>query len=385
LYRGLRGYGVLSLCRILVLIDYLELFLLKPAGNRINTAQNMMKTKLLQGFKGLHFSVFIVAILTVLALGFSSCTDEEVKPNPDTTNRISEFFSIQNAEVVQGTIPFSANGPSIGEVSLNATVISGGSAYVSINSDNDIQKLYVSVKGSNQYYVISPNVTKSSVFEFVILLSQTLDESFEIQISALLLDGTMTSLYKSTVTYYAVGTGDLQISLSFDNEKDVDLYVIQPDGVIIYYGNKGGQIYDSITGLNTYWWGLDLDSNPACNIDSINNENVFYPDSLIQTGTYQVWVNMYSNCDPSIATNCVVTALAANQFVTTTFGTNPSTVVFPIAEPSNNISNDTVGAVKVMEFTIAGTPTTPKKIYNTKLTQSAKAKIDRASYYIRKR
>ena len=242
----------------------------------------------------------------------------------------------------------------------------------------DIQKIYVSIKGSNQYYTITPNQTKSNVFDFVMLLNQSLDQSFEILMSALLSDGTTTSIYKSDITYYAAGTGGtggLQVSLSFNNEKDVDLYVIQPDGEIIYYGNKGSQIYDTVTGQYVYWWGLDLDSNPACNIDSIKNENVFYPDTLIQSGTYQVWINMYSNCDTSLATTCVVTANESGQLIIPTYGVNPATHVFPIGQPSNQITSDTTGALKVMEFNIVGTPSSPKKIHSI-LTQSARTKIN---------
>lgn len=337
--------------------------------------KNQMKRKLLQSFKGLHFGIFIVTVLTVLVLAFTACTDEDEKtPNPTPATVLSDFFSIQNAVTVQGTIPSNPDGPSIGNVSMNGSVISGGSSHITITTDNDIQKLYVGIKGVNNYYIITPNA-KSNIFDFVILLSQNLDESFEIQISALLADGTTTAVYKSTVGYYAVGTGNLQISLSFDNEKDVDLYVLQPDGVMIFYGNKGGQTYDPITGLSTYLWGLDLDSNPNCNIDSINNENVFYPDSLVQSGTYQVWINMYNNCDSSIPTTCIVTALDSGQFIIPIYGVNPSTTVFPIGQLSNPIGNDTVGSIKVMEFTIAGPTTTPKKIYNTKLTESAKIKM----------
>lgn len=338
-----------------------------------------MNAKLLQLFKKLHIYVFIVAVVSV---GIYSCTDEEdpiVKPAAPV---LSNFFAIQNSTVAQGTIPSNPSGVSIGEVVINSTAIAGGSSHVTITSDNDIQKLYVSIKGSNQYYTITPNQTKSNVFEFIILLSQYLNQNFEIQISALLEDGTTTSLYSTPVVYHTAGTGGtggLQVSLSFNNEKDVDLYVIQPDGTVIFYGNKGGHVYDSITGQYTYIWGLDLDSNPACNIDSINNENVFYPDTLVQTGTYQVWINMYRNCDTSIATTCVVTANHASQLVTPTFGVNPSTHIFPIGEPSNSIGNDTTGAVKIMEFNITnGSSTGSKKIYKPYLTESAKMKLDMA-------
>ena len=339
-----------------------------------------MSTKLLQVFKKVAFFIIIVS---ALAVGFSACNNEDDPPTtPTPTSTLSQFFSIANATLVQGTIPSNPNGPSIGDVTINTSAIPGGSSNVTINSLNNIQKLYVSINGVNQYYVITPTVTKSTVFDFIILLSQSLNRSFVIQISALMADGTTSSLYTSSVTYYPTGTGGtggVQVSLSFNNEKDVDLYVIQPDGDIIYYGNKGATIYDSITGNYVYWWGLDLDSNPGCNIDSINNENVFYPDSLVQTGTYQVWINMYSNCDNTIPTTCVVTANHASSLITPTYGVNPSTHIFPIGEPSNGISSDTIGAVKIMEFNIAASASGQKKmIYNSKLTESAKMKLSAA-------
>ncbi|MDD4684805.1 MAG: hypothetical protein PHD45_06200 [Bacteroidales bacterium] len=73
-----------------------------------------MKKKLLQGFKGLHFGVFIVAILTLLAIGFTACTsddDEKIPEKPAVV--LSEYFSIQNATIVSGTIPSNPNGLSI--------------------------------------------------------------------------------------------------------------------------------------------------------------------------------------------------------------------------------------------------------------------------------
>lgn len=66
------------------------------------------------------------------------------------------------------------------------------------------------------------------------------------------------------IQYVTVGSS--QVSLWFDQYTDMDLHVKEPDGTEIYYGNTSS---DS----NGF---LDLDSNPACSIDKVNNENIYW-------------------------------------------------------------------------------------------------------------
>lgn len=69
-------------------------------------------------------------------------------------------------------------------------------------------------------------------------------------------------------------------------------------------------------------------------------------------GTYQVWVNMYANCDPSIATNYTIRVTYKGMAVTPKSGSNPTSGVFPIGTPDNEIDDELTGATKIMEFTI---------------------------------
>lgn len=69
-------------------------------------------------------------------------------------------------------------------------------------------------------------------------------------------------------------------------------------------------------------------------------------------GTYQVWVNMFANCDPSIATNYTVRVTYKGIAVTPKSGSNPTSGVFPIGTPDNEIDDELIGATKIMEFTI---------------------------------
>lgn len=84
-----------------------------------------------------------------------------------------------------------------------------------------------------------------------------------------------------------VGSGDIQVSVSWDTETDVDLHVEGPDDCDTYYGNTD---YCSNGGE------LDLDSNAGCNIDHVRNENVFWPEGSAPPGEYIVRVDFYEDC-----------------------------------------------------------------------------------------
>lgn len=55
---------------------------------------------------------------------------------------------------------------------------------------------------------------------------------------------------------------------------------------------------------------LDLDSNPACFLDNINNENITYEDGTPPSGEYTVVVDYFSDCGVATETNFVVTVRA---------------------------------------------------------------------------
>ncbi|WP_419164545.1 leishmanolysin-related zinc metalloendopeptidase [Candidatus Palauibacter sp.] len=99
-----------------------------------------------------------------------------------------------------------------------------------------------------------------------------------------------------------VGTGDIQISLSWDSDADLDLHVVEPSGEEIYYRNSVSQ-----TGGT-----LDLDSNSACRSTQPRNENTTWPVGRAPTGTYVVRVNHWSNCGAGL-TNYVVRVIASEH------------------------------------------------------------------------
>jgi hypothetical protein len=101
----------------------------------------------------------------------------------------------------------------------------------------------------------------------------------------------------------AVGSGALQVSLSWDTPTDVDLHLVTPTGQEIYWANReaeGGE--------------LDLDSNAACGIDGINNENITFAEDAPE-GQYIARVDFWSDCG-GLDANYTVTTRSCGEIQT---------------------------------------------------------------------
>lgn len=84
-----------------------------------------------------------------------------------------------------------------------------------------------------------------------------------------------------------VGTGDVEVALTMSEATDLDLYVTDPTGTTVYYGNTEG-----VSGGH-----LDLDANAACGSNvGIDNEHVYWPSGRAPRGTYTVRVAHYESC-----------------------------------------------------------------------------------------
>jgi len=91
-----------------------------------------------------------------------------------------------------------------------------------------------------------------------------------------------------TASTRATASDQLQVSLSWSDKVDLDLHVQVPagsDSTDIYYGNRiaaGGM--------------LDLDSNMACAIDDVDNENITWGTNTPPAGHYRIRVDLWSAC-----------------------------------------------------------------------------------------
>ncbi|MCL2028069.1 MAG: hypothetical protein FWG79_06215 [Bacteroidales bacterium] len=305
---------------------------------------------------------YLPIIIGLMATGFAGCNKND---NPPTISTES-FFTIEDAIFHKtGNLP-SGSTPLINGLTINGTVITGGSTIISFSSPEKIKTAYISVKGISGYFqydfydALSSKSAKSIYdYDLVLLISQNLDEQdFVIEISCLSESGEY-SIPVSTgnITVVEVGTGILQVSLAWDQFDDLDLHLLEPNGNKIYYGDPFAldplvdedelwflfychlvttytshdasslkytneddrdildDYLDDLWNMDMdesifYWelnnffaewivggW-LDMDSNPGCWIDSVNNENITYKNEP-KAGVYYVAVDLYSKCDNS--------------------------------------------------------------------------------------
>lgn len=282
----------------------------------------------------------------------------------------------------------------------NPSFTPGGTSYLSFETAEELDKVYVGVDGEEGYYewnaedclIPQSRVSRSTYafsYQFTLLFCEILTDNLPLRFIVRTESGQY-YYFICIITYIPVGIGDLQISLAFSNAKDIDLWVQEPNGNRIFFGSRSPYLYqqqgsDAPEGSII---GLDLDSNAGCNIDNINKENIYFPADCVQKGTYEVWVDMYSNCNPSIATDWTVRVNYKGKMIVPDpnygFGVNPASGTFEINTPSNHGEVDNM--VKVMSFTIEeGVELPVTRTGNTlniekELTESAKIKLLEMGY-----
>lgn len=182
----------------------------------------------------------------------------------------------------------------------NGTIVTGGTLALTVDfrgvpKPSDVIGIVVALDESFGYAQV-PLQNSAGLEELRLSLRQFLADETPpsgLTLAVALVDrrGAVSSYVTKALNVLSVGAGDLQISVAWDSPTDVDLHVTGPgttagSNCTVYYANKtcssGGQ--------------LDLDSNPACNIDGINNENVFWDTSKAAPGDYTVELRYWSDC-----------------------------------------------------------------------------------------
>jgi hypothetical protein len=194
------------------------------------------------------------------------------------------------------------------------TAINGGSTMIAVSSTTEIVKIYVSVQGSDGYWEVTVPAG-TTVADVLLTLAQQLPAQLVIVFEVVDAAGNVSAPATVTTSIVQVKTGDVQVSISWDVDNDVDLHVVDPNGFEIYYGEEvspeGGE--------------LDLDSNAGCSpIDGVNNENVVWPIGKAPPGMYTVRVDNYDNCT-SMAVNYVVTVQKKGETPQTFMGSFAAT------------------------------------------------------------
>ncbi len=226
-----------------------------------------------------------------------------------------QYFSVDGAELIKAKFPSARSDVKIQSFDANGVVIPGGTNPITLTPSDHADYVIIGVKDEYGYYQLPATYDANGNIYFVLIMTQELvNEDFTILI-ALKKGDNAGEAVEIPVRVVEVGTGKFQVSLSWDKPNDVDLHLIEPDGTEIYYGstrseNTGGE--------------LDLDSNPDCDIDGVNNENITYgDDAVIPTGKYIVKVDFYSNCSVNENTHYVVSAYLDGDLIPSSSAANP--------------------------------------------------------------
>ena len=273
----------------------------------------------------------LLLLVPISILAISACKDssgglDPIVPSGGTTITANEFVSAVAEESATGTYTddLMPQGGTTGPMLLGPReYVQGSSALVQVVTDSAATELVVGVAStSSGYWTIPLNASaKAAVRDdtgFLPAAEATLSKiavsegpraaavassnswiltitptgtpgrtSFRLLVAQRTPAGL--SLASSHTVYQnstAVGSNALQVSLNWIDPVDMDLHVETPDGGDIHWGAPTG----AQGGV------LDLDSNPACNIDGVNNENITWLTSTPVAGTYTVRLDLWSEC-----------------------------------------------------------------------------------------
>lgn len=255
-------------------------------------------------------AALVLASLVLVGCGSDGGNEPESSLANSVISNVSLVGTTGSVAFRSDAAPTGGSGPAA-VVSVLGSAVPGGSAQVQVSAPSSFTRIIVALDDTEGYYEINLNSAVTAA-TLALALSENVDVSELLTRFAVGTGSSIGTYDEATVDVITTtGTGDVQVSVSWNSNADVDLYVIDPSGEEIYYGNPVGENGE-----------LDLDSNAACAGDNVRNENITFP-APAPRGTYQFYVDLYDNCSTS-STNWVVTVRRkgqATQTYTGSFGT----------------------------------------------------------------
>lgn len=241
----------------------------------------------------------------------------------------------QEATLEEGNFPeATANSGNAPTLSGSSQLVRGGSLVMQVSSENEVDDVLIGILNEGGFYRLSVgNASGATSFRLgntadspqALKVQMTQERAMEksdgtaqFTVYTVVITSANNEDYSSLPLQVATQTGDevtqaasfnvgvneqaatgeqLQVSLNWNQPVDLDLHVATPNDEDIYYANPIGEN----GGM------LDLDSNPGCTIDNVNNENITWSDQTPATGNYVIRVDLWSACNVSTPIPYVVT------------------------------------------------------------------------------
>ena len=256
-----------------------------------------------------HFASALV-VSALLLPAFTSCGSsggdgEQMQAAPTVT--VDDLISNIALASVNGTISVeSGNAPAgsaagaIIQFAGGGTAAQGSTSQSTVSSVDQLDALIIRLGGVSGFYQIALD-SPSSAFDVLLSLSANapagaVDCIYQGRRAG---DTTFGEPLTVPIEVLNVGSGELQINLTWNTDADLDLYLFEPDGTQIFYGNP-----NSAAGGE-----LDLDANVGCG--NVGVENIFY-NQVPPVGQYRVAVDNFSECSMP-ESNYVITVTLPGQ------------------------------------------------------------------------
>lgn len=274
---------------------------------------------------------FVVALSLSLFLGLAACSDDEGGLEPLVPAGGANIAAIEYVSEVNqdgATAPYTDEAMPAGTIEAPLLLgarqyVVGGSIVVQVGTPTDATEILVSVAGSSSgYWTIDlATAAKAAVIpvdDYVgqaeavlekLAVAQSPASALQLAENSYLINVTPSgeagrTAFRLTVAVRtpeglsrtashsvvqnttAHGSDWLQVSLNWIHPVDMDLHVQTPEGEDIYWAHR--------TGTNGGF--LDLDSNAACSIDGIQNENIRWLRNAPSAGDYIIRLDLWSAC-----------------------------------------------------------------------------------------
>lgn len=279
-----------------------------------------------------------VLLLICLLIAGSCKKAEDVLPaeiDPANASLLSRVLVMPTGtQVVTGNAPAPSTGANVPVVNSSfASVISSNGSTVPLsftyrNVAGSVAGFYVQVVGANRYFRVPAPTTGPTatgrVSVPVGIPTNVIEGQFEVAFCVYDANGRVSVPTQVTVNVLKLGTGAVQVSLSWDDDTDQDLYVTDPRNEVISFRNT-----TSVSGGE-----LDRDDTSG-----YGPENIFWTTNA-PDGRYQVRVNAYS-ASFGVPTNYYVTvsyAGGSKAFTGTTSSSKRDAAVTSFTKNGNTIT-----------------------------------------------
>ena len=274
------------------------------------------------------------------ALVLASCTGEQTSPNTG----IGEPVRIESGQFVPGSLPGSPQlaadaspdagvDPQVTDVNVANTAIEQGELGLVFSGHATTDAQAVGVRFADMgsgYWVVpvgAPDPTDEGLLTWQASadFGRNLPPGFhDLVFAAIAADGSSGTQSDLSVCIDTPVPDNLNIcvpkrlppaavlSLSWDSPVNLDLVVEDPSGVVVGGVTASSRPPDAGVAASTSNGVLDRDSNANCVIDDIDREDIVW-QSTPASGSYQVWVDLFSACGQPAVTFSVSLWLAEAQ------------------------------------------------------------------------